>query len=511
MRNNLISKFIITLTLVAFLTVSVGKVNRVFALADLSGMANEFAPVYDTTIIQFSDYVENTLTESQGDIVYFLIGLALYANASSSDYDLVNPNSSEGGVINWLKDCGSQLYNSIIHLGVGRDPITGVDLTPQISALIAHYMGYAVKASQYNNLNEFISAVHSATDKFVIPLTYDSMFNLNQVLSSQGGLYNWQQSTDYVSFDDFPFVWSTSTLSPSVSSGYYQSYNSMSAPRVRFNVVGGSLHNGVVSYNGNSNSFDFTRFNNIFVNTTLHSVYICDDDGLQVYTGTFYNLFLFTFNNDSFISFRDDQIVTKVMNYDDYDTLGDLYSALVADSTLIISGPNDYFHLSLSDWIHGLYIGSSWEDRQPWSLNYDLNLSDTLSQYLFVPESEILLDIKGLLEDLIDTTDLRPTFINNIYNPDGSGIDIEDLIKVSVNAIIEAVADPPIPVNLNDIAVYTENDYLVQLKEHAHDFSDTIGSYVAFWHNVDYEFVYTVLGGVIIVMIGAFIGKWGHS
>lgn len=68
-----------------------------------------------------------------------------------------------------------------------------------------------------------------------------------------------------------------------------------------------------------------------------------------------------------------------------------------------------------------------------------------------------------------------------------------------------------IPVDLNTISLYTKNEYLDAVKQSARHFGDAIGEYVAFWHNSDYTLTYTILGGFVLILIGAFIGKWGHS
>lgn len=68
-----------------------------------------------------------------------------------------------------------------------------------------------------------------------------------------------------------------------------------------------------------------------------------------------------------------------------------------------------------------------------------------------------------------------------------------------------------IPVDLNTIQRYTNNQYLTVIKERAETFGETFGELVAFWHNCDSEIIYAFLGASIIVLLGAFIGKWGHS
>lgn len=81
----------------------------------------------------------------------------------------------------------------------------------------------------------------------------------------------------------------------------------------------------------------------------------------------------------------------------------------------------------------------------------------------------------------------------NIYNIDVS--EYEDII----------------PVDLNTIQQYTTNEYLTQVKENAVSFGSVIGDWFVFWNNSDPVLTYTILGGAIMLLLGAFIGKWGHS
>lgn len=68
-----------------------------------------------------------------------------------------------------------------------------------------------------------------------------------------------------------------------------------------------------------------------------------------------------------------------------------------------------------------------------------------------------------------------------------------------------------IPVDLNTISLYTNNDYLNAVKQSARNFGNTIGQWFVFWHNTDPLTLYVIFGSFIVVLIGAFIGKWGHS
>lgn len=68
-----------------------------------------------------------------------------------------------------------------------------------------------------------------------------------------------------------------------------------------------------------------------------------------------------------------------------------------------------------------------------------------------------------------------------------------------------------IPVDLNTISLYTQNRYLEQIKDSAIAGSSMLRDLAVFWHDVDPEVTYIVLGCCILVLIGAFTGKLGHS
>lgn len=65
------------------------------------------------------------------------------------------------------------------------------------------------------------------------------------------------------------------------------------------------------------------------------------------------------------------------------------------------------------------------------------------------------------------------------------------------------------PVDLNTLSTVTNNEYINTIKNTAADISQTVGDYVAFWHNVDYQIVYILLGGALFLLVCALIGKMG--
>lgn len=71
--------------------------------------------------------------------------------------------------------------------------------------------------------------------------------------------------------------------------------------------------------------------------------------------------------------------------------------------------------------------------------------------------------------------------------------------------------DEHLPVDLNTIQLYTKNRYVEQFKQSAIAGGSIIRDLVVFWYDVDPEIVYCLFGACILTLIGAFIGKWGHS
>lgn len=98
----------------------------------------------------------------------------------------------------------------------------------------------------------------------------------------------------------------------------------------------------------------------------------------------------------------------------------------------------------------------------------------------------------------------------NYYNYYQPTVFDNDTEYVTYNIDISEQEDI-IPVDLNTIQLYTHNNYLDEVKNAARSFGSAIGEYVAFWHNCDPVVTYTILGSFVLILLGAFIGKWGHS
>lgn len=505
MKTKIFARIIITTLLVTFLTLNVGRVTSVYALAD-PVIPAELAPVYDTQIIQLQDYIQNNVTPPQFEVFNILLGLYVASQGGFSEYKLQDPYGTQDGVLNWLKSCGIQLYNSLIGMGaLGTDPITGIDYRPYIKGAMDIAMGCAVKSTQYTDTNDFVSDVN-VQDKYFIPMDFGIQGALNYIFSKEGGLYNWQfERSEFTS----NLVYRSVFLPP--TSSYWTLFNSLSLPRVRYNAGwSNDWYNGVVS-----GSF-FQTYHNFFLNTTDGHYYFLDDNGNPIIDNNPYFI-----NYD--ISFRDvyyfqgDPSVrnngTRFLIKYEYVTR-DTYQDIVqyyCDHPESFTSNSDYIFY-VSDFIEHWYYGSSWNNKteifHDTNLNLDLN---TLPYYQQIA-NDYLLDVKGILSDLIGEVDLTNVILNNLFDLEGVIVQDPKLIRVTTDILEEIqILNPPLPVNLNDFDIYTKNEYLEEIKDRSEKFGEAIGEYFVFWHNSDPVTVYVLFGSIVVILLGAFVGKLGHS
>lgn len=65
------------------------------------------------------------------------------------------------------------------------------------------------------------------------------------------------------------------------------------------------------------------------------------------------------------------------------------------------------------------------------------------------------------------------------------------------------------PVDMNNIRLVTDNDYIDALHSDMTDFAESGADMLALWHNSDYLTLYIVLGSAIFLLVCALIGKMG--
>lgn len=501
MRNKILTRIIITTLLVAFLTISVGRVSPVFAMAAFP--IGTVQPVYDTEIIALYDYVSENLDQPQLDIFFFLGGALAVSQLGAQDVLLESPYPNESSVKEWFINCGIQLYNSLIGLVPEGDyymgiPISGIESRihgiprEKIRALTAQLLGNAVVARNYPDLDNFLND----DDSVLMPFHSELQLSINAIWQLEGGPYHWQ-------FDSSPFVSSKTYQTTNIPalSNYYTLVNQLAQPHIKVN------YNNI--YNALASSSFFNEYNNLFFNTSTNRVSFASDSGeILLNTGSYFPNIVFYRNGSGIMG--ESNFTLKNANYSSvvFDTYVELVQYVIDTPNFMTSG----LDLFLTDFIDHYYFGSNWLDKQEIFNISNLNISDVMNDYYESPVDNVFIDIKNMLRDLVDNTDIWNTIINNIYDSSGNHIIDMPTIRVSVDLtpITELIA-PPIPVNLNDIAELTDNTYLDSIKDHSRNFGESIGEWFVFWHNCDTELVYVFFGSVIVILVGAFIGKWGHS
>lgn len=510
--------------MVSFLTISVGKVSPVFAQAALP-LAE---PVYDTEIIALYDYVTQNVEAPQLDIFFFLTGALAVAQMGAQDAKLISPYDSEENVKQWLINCGIQLYNSVIGLVPEGDYYVGLPIAGQngnvqgvrretIKALVAQMMGNAVVARNYPDIDTLLD---DNSNQLYLPFNREIQLGVNAVFGLGGGLGQWQYNTDINS----SFTWNTVTMNSSASDSYQAQISSLNyhTPfNCSFLLVNNSFYGN--PYNGVID-FDLSLFNtyhNIFVDVGSNAYYFYDDLGNNLTNRLSFPikaLFSNLYGNDVSLRTFNSGIAggTYSSQYSKEDVIRFIYNGTLAQFYLY-SVQNGPVYIStpaiLSTGVNfDFYYGVDWAHRISFEVSSDLNLDDNdMSPYYNQLTSDYLLDVRGLMGDLVNYVYTRDPLFDNIYDLLGN-IVMPDTINVSVDLEpITQLLAPPIPVNLNDIAELTDNTYLERVKEHAKNFGDIFVQYFAFWHNVDADIIYTIFGATILVLVGAFIGKWGHS
>lgn len=508
-KNKTFINFIMVTLMVSFLTISVGKVSPVYGMAAFP--IGTVQPVYDTEIIALYDYVSENLEQPQLDIFFFLGGALAVAQLGAQNVLLESPYPNETSVKEWLVNCGIQLYNTLIGLVPSGDyymgiPILGVESRingiprESVRALTAQLLGNAVVARNYPNLDTFLDD----DDPVLMPFQRELQLSINAIWQLEGGPYHWQ-------FDSRPFTsnktWQQTTIP--ATSNYWTLLANLSLPRVKYNpnwtTDPNSWGNGYMS-----GSF-FQTYTNMFLNTSNGRVYLMNDSG-QFYPNRDVSFSEVYYTSGSGGSRNNS---TQVYGNDSYPKSYPVADTFIESVQMIYN--SQYFWFSsfdvfIEDFIQHVYVGTNWLNKQEIFNLSDLNISDDMNDYYESPTDDVFIDIRNMLRDLVDTTNIWDTIINNVYDPSGDQIIDMPTIRVSVDLTpITDLLSPALPVNLNDIAELTDNTYLERVKEHAKNFGDIFVNYFAFWHNVDSDIIYTMFGATILVLVGAFIGKWGHS
>lgn len=504
-KNKTFINFIMVTLMVSFLTISVGKVSPVFAQAALP-LAD---PVYDTEIIALYDYVTQNVDAPQLDIFFFVSGALAAAQLGAQDAKLISPYDSEENIQQWLINCGIQLYNSVIGLIPSGEYYVGVDYPTlgiprdKLKLLVATLMGNAVLARNYSNLDDFLD---DNPDHIMINFNRDLQLGVNAVFGLNGGFYDWQKMNSSIG-EVQNQTWITTGVSETTIANIIAS---VGIEGIRFNHPDPAPLGDFAAIFGKTGSYDLRHYQNIFIDSFNHVVSLRDDSG---------NLYRFNGNINP-VGFRfGNSVYYNVTGYGLTILYTDLQVTYPSSLTSVKGILEYYFQVINSlttfplyeDFVRHIYVGVDWVGREEVDIESDLNLEFNNIPYYQQVTNDYMLDIRGLMGDLVNYVYLRNPIFDNLYDLLGNLV-VPSTINVSVDLEpITQLLAPPIPVNLNDIAELTDNTYLERVKEHAKNFGDIFVQYFAFWHNVDADIIYSLFGATILVLVGAFIGKWGHS
>lgn len=365
------------------------------------------------------------LTADQRDIANFLTGSQGYAFAGIANSNLNSNFSSFSDTINSAKDYGAKMWGQITDYGNSvANNMLGI--TNDLSNFFASSVAYAkTRSESFSAWLGNVGIDYNSSSEFRIQFGKDQAQN-NIDFYGEGGLYQWQFSSTLILPSDFDFVWNTTTMSGSSNEAYYRYLNNMAFPHVRA-ISSGSNYNAYVSGNV------FTYYHNIFVNLTNNTVYLCDDNGNKApYSSSFDYLDYF---NGS-VRFSNNTVYTQTLNFLNYGNLRSLFTALNNQPYLILNlfyTTANTIDFSLSDFVEALYIGYTWDDKAPWTSDFDLNLSPT-SQYVTVnsPTNVIYLDLNGFMHDLYDNPTIIYNYvIDNSVDPSGNPVTSGDFDPIS--------------------------------------------------------------------------------
>lgn len=414
----LCSVFILTLVFV-FCSFSVSSRASVSNIPELSDW--QFAQAIDAYA---------GLTDDQKDICNFLVGCNAYASGGLSNYNLASDFSSYADTIEFTQLFGNRIwdtlknsYNNASNYLIGK--------YNDLSNFLGSAVSYARSIPDtFSNWLSNVGIDYNSTSEFRIHIGKDIPKDYTEFYGDQG-LFNWQSRSYIILPTDFVFVWNTEVMSSGQEIWYNSTLSNWAVPYVRLNnkFSDTNLNTG---YNKISTSSFYATYHNIFVNTTNNSCYLCDDNGNAAPNG--YTCTTIGTNGDYVDStWTNVPINPKTISTSSFSSIGSLFEYISLNPHLLLRFWNeqdrsDYWYPCLADFVTNLYVGSSWSDKGPWSVDYNLNLSP-VSQFVNInsPTNVIYLDINGFLRDLYDNPTIIYNYVvNNSVNTDGDPVDSND-------------------------------------------------------------------------------------
>lgn len=495
MRNNIFTKIIITTLLVTFLTFNVGRVTRVSAVGTVATVAG--TALLATGVIYMS-YLALTGAEVRLPV--------------ADDIEL------------WLKDIGTKVvqypsgaaaYQDMYEYYAMKDPIANV-----IDGVWSWTQDRLKSfTNDFANTQLIQDIVSYEVELDVLPpaLNYDYPFEFtaqNRVLNVNGTIY--PDFSDYFP-SSYTYDYPSGTRVILDGNSYFIMFNARTTLTLR-----NAVRDGIF----------FVEYNNNGVWTTLNSLDLSIHADVVEYGIRYYLLpqlpaYISTYPMDWFSSQSAQSTYLGTSIYPrladeilyNYNT-GETTEIVDRESTEVVNTPqwNDPDNdnrpivpwVSIPDLPATIDVPSGYTGIDQWGFNLeDLldNLSD-LGESIFdlAVLKELINSFAGLHgDDYYLYYDNGDTNYYTYYQPT-----IYEGDYITYNYDISD-QDEVMPVNLNEIHLYTDNRYLEQIKHSAIAGSSIVRDFAVFWHDVDPEITYIVLGCCILVLIGAFTGKLGHS
>lgn len=380
----------------------------------------EIEPIINTTVEQLYNYVEYRLTPAQQDAFDLLLGSAMVGYAGLSQYHLRYIYGTDAPVKEWLINCGVDLYNTIVDLGM-----ISPNKIKDTQAILNLALSCAEKALTYTDVNDLVDDIENSTD-FKIQIEPNVMYGINQVLAQKGGLYQWQFKSNILSPSNLSssLTYKQTSMSANTQVTYISYLDELQLPRVRFNTGGSNDYNAVASAD------IFTVYHNLFANLHNNVLYLCDDLGnIAPVENIIRQVYVHKYGSNESAFSEGLFFYTQSVNINGYNNIKEIYDDLCNNVIKVISNSSPFW---LSDFIQGMYYGDTWETKQPWTEDTDLNLAENDYEYVMAPVETVLLDIKGLLSDLVNTLSLKEPVLDNLTYPDAQPVPETALEKISV-------------------------------------------------------------------------------
>lgn len=496
MRNKILTRIIITTLLCAFLTLSVGKVTRVSAVGTTAAIAGTAFILTGAVYLSYVALTQGEMVLPAAEDMHNWLGsigrkVSQYPSGAAAYQDiyqglLKDPTANViDGVWTWTQDRIKSFVNDFSDTRI-IDGIVQYDLEVDISALPLNGYDYAFT---FENIPDVIRQQYASDTTF-------------EALISNG--------------------W---TITP--YSQWNLAYYSSAAGH-------GALIPININYENVRNYFD----------GTYYKVQAYNGNTWIDLTGSSYLGYL-AVRSDNAVRYLNPNI--SYLNYWGMSTSAQVYNVLSLQASYPLIG-NAVIYNSVTDETTELVVPETTEIVKPSWVDPDNNNRPIIP---WVPIPDIptgvptppgytgpptwgfpLAELLDLLEELAEgliKIDAIARLINEFAGQHGDNYYLEyndgdtnyytyyqptvfdnDTEYVTYNIDISEQEDV-IPVDLNTISLYTDNRYLDQIKQSAINGSSMLRDLAVFWFDVDPEVTYIVFGCCILILIGAFTGKLGHS